>query len=132
MSTHTIATDPRTDIEAGNRRFMEAFGRGDAASVARLYTASGQLLPAHSDFIDGKTAIQRFWQGAMDMGIKEAVLETVEVESHGETAHEVGRYTLKTAGGQVADAGKYLVIWKQESGAWKLHRDIWTTSRPAA
>jgi uncharacterized protein (TIGR02246 family) len=132
MSTHTIATDPRTDIEAGNRRFMEAFERGDAASVAQLYTASGQLLPAHSDFIDGKTAIQRFWQGAMDMGIKEAVLETVEVEGHGETAHEVGRYTLKTARGQVADAGKYLVIWKQESGAWKLHRDIWTTSRPAA
>ena len=132
MSTQTIATDPRSDIDAGNRQFMEAFRRGDAASVAKLYTATGQLLPAHSDFIDGTAAIQRFWQGAMDMGIKEAVLETAEVESHGETAHEVGRYTLKTAGGQVADAGKYLVIWKQESGAWKLHRDIWTTSRPAA
>jgi uncharacterized protein (TIGR02246 family) len=131
MSTQTIATDPRSDIEAGNRRFMEAFRRGDAASVAQLYTAAGQLLPAHSDFIDGTTAIQRFWQGAMDMGITEAVLETVEVEGLGETAHEVGRYTLKTAGGQVADAGKYLVIWKQENGAWKLHRDIWTTSRPA-
>jgi ketosteroid isomerase-like protein len=43
-----------------------------------------------------------------------------------------GDHTLKTAGGQVADAGKYLVIWKQEIGAWKLHRDVWTTSRPAA
>jgi uncharacterized protein (TIGR02246 family) len=132
MSTQTTATDPRSDIEAGNRQFMEAFRRGDAAGVAKLYTAAGQLLPAHSDFVDGTAAIQRFWQGAMDMGIKEAVLETAEVEGHGETAHEVGRYTLKTAGGQVADTGKYLVIWKQESGAWKLHRDIWTTSRPAS
>jgi uncharacterized protein (TIGR02246 family) len=131
MSTQTIAIDPRSEIEAGNRRFMEAFGRGDAASVARLYTPSAQLLPAHSDFVDGTTAIQHFWQGAMDMGLKEAVLETLEVEGHGETAHEVGRYTLKTGGGQVADAGKYLVVWKQEGGAWKLHRDIWTTSRPA-
>jgi ketosteroid isomerase-like protein len=132
MSTQTIAADPRPDIEAGNRRFMEAFGRGDAAGIARLYTSSAQLLPAHSDFVDGTTAIQRFWQGAMDMGLKEAVLETLQVESYGETAHEVGRYTLKTAGGQVADAGKYLVVWKQEGGGWKLHRDIWTTSRPAA
>ena len=89
-------------------------------------------MPAHSDFIDGTTAIQRFWQGVMDMGVKEAVLETLDVEGYGETAHEVGRYILKTASGQVADAGKYLVIWKQESGAWKLHRDIWTTSQPAA
>jgi ketosteroid isomerase-like protein len=132
MSTPTTAADPRSEIEAENRRFMDAFGRGDAASVARLYTASAQLLPAHSDFVAGTTAIQRFWQGAMDMGLNEAVLETLEVESHGEAAHEVGRYTLKTGAGQVADAGKYLVVWKQEGGAWKLHRDIWTTSRPAA
>jgi ketosteroid isomerase-like protein len=132
MSTPTTAADPRSGVEAANRRFMEAFGRGDAASVAGLYTSSAQLLPAHSDFVAGTTAIQRFWQGAMDMGLKEAVLETVELEAHGETAHEVGRYTLKGAGEQVADAGKYLVIWRLEGGSWKLHRDIWTTSRPAA
>jgi uncharacterized protein (TIGR02246 family) len=131
MSTPTTAADPRSEIEAGNRRFMEAFGRSDAAAVARLYTANAQLLPAHSDFVAGTTAIQRFWQGVMDMGIKQAVLETLEVESYGKAAHEVGRYTLKTGGGQVADAGKYLVVWKTEGGAWKLHRDIWTTSRPA-
>jgi ketosteroid isomerase-like protein len=132
MSTPSVAVDPRSGIEAANRRFTEAFARGDAASVARLYTLSAQLLPANSDFVAGTTAIQRFWQGAMDMGLKEAVLETLELEAHGETAHEVGRYALKAAGGQVADAGKYLVIWKQEGGSWKLHRDIWTTSRPAA
>jgi ketosteroid isomerase-like protein len=130
--TPTIAADPRAGIEAANRQFMEAFGRGDAAGIARLYTDRAKLLPANSDFVTGTTEIQRFWQGAMDLGLKEAVLETLEVESHGQTAHEVGRYTLKAAGGQVADGGKYLVIWKQEGGAWKLHRDIWTTSRPAA
>jgi ketosteroid isomerase-like protein len=132
MSPHTIAIDPRSEIEAGNRLFMEAFGLADAAGVARLYTVSAQLLPAHSDFVEGPTAIQRFWQGAMDMGLTEAVLETLEVEGHGDTAHEIGRYTLKTGTGEVADSGKYLVVWKQEGGVWKLHRDIWTTSRPAA
>jgi uncharacterized protein (TIGR02246 family) len=132
MSPHTIAIDQRSEIEAGNRRFMEAFGRGDAAGVARLYTPHAQLLPAHSDFVIGTPAIQRFWQGAMDKGLKEAVLETLEVEGHGETAYEMGRYSLKAGTGEVADSGKYLVVWKQEDGVWKLHRDIWTTSRPAA
>jgi len=132
MSTPATAADPRSGAEAANRKFMEAFGRGDAANVARLYTSSAQLLPAHSDFVAGTTAIQRFWQGAMDMGLKEAVLETIELEALGDTAYEVGRYTLKAAGGQVADAGKYLVIWRQEGGTWRIHRDIWTTSRPAA
>jgi ketosteroid isomerase-like protein len=132
MNTPTVAADPRSELETVNRRFMDAFGRGDAAGLARLYTAGAQLLPANSDFVTGTAAIQRFWQGAMDLGLKEASLETLEVESYGETAHEVGRYTLKAAGGQVADAGKYLVIWKQEGGSWKPHRDIWTTSRAAS
>lgn len=132
MNTPSIVTDPRPAIEAANRGFMEAFGRGDSAGVARLYTTGAQLLPAGSDFVTGTSAIQRFWQGVMDMGVKEATLETLEVEGHGDTAHEVGRYTLRAAGGQVADSGKYLVIWIRERDAWKLHRDIWTTSRPAA
>jgi ketosteroid isomerase-like protein len=132
MSSQTTTADHRAGIEAANHRFMEAFGRSDAASVSQLYTSTAQLLPAHSDFLAGTTAIQRFWQGAMDMGLKEAVLETLEIEAHGDMAYEVGRYTLKAGGGQVADAGKYLVIWKHEGGSWKLHRDIWTTSRSAA
>ena len=132
MSTPSAVADISSDVEVANRRFMEAFGRGDAASIAQLYTSSAQLLPANSDVVAGTSAIQSFWQGAMDLGLGEVVLETLELENHGETAHEVGRYTLKDAGGQVADAGKYVVIWKREGGTWKLHRDIWTTSQPAA
>ena len=131
MSTPSVAADPRSDVDVANRRFMEAFGRGDAASVAQLYTSGAQLLPAHSDVVAGASAIQSFWQGAIDMGHEEVVLETLELETHEETANEVGRYTIKGAGGQVADTGKYLVIWKREGGSWKIHRDIWTTSQPA-
>jgi ketosteroid isomerase-like protein len=131
MSTQTRAADPRTAIESANRRFMDLFRRGDAAGVARLYTTGARLLPAHSDFVAGTPEIERFWQGAMEMGLKEAALETLELEGHGDTALEMGRYTLKTGDGKVADTGKYLVVWKREGGAWKLHRDIWTTSQPA-
>lgn len=124
------ATNIRAQITAGNKQFMEAFARGDAAQMANLYTLKGQLLPPTSDFVRGRDAIRAFWQGALDMGLRQAQLKTVEVESHEKTAIEVGMYTLLTAAGQVADAGKYVVIWKNERGAWKLHRDIWNTSQP--
>ncbi len=65
------------------------------------------------------------------MGIKTARLETLELESHGETAVEVGKYTLGGGEGQTLDQGKYVVVWKNDGGAWKLHRDIWTSSLPA-
>ncbi len=122
----------RQEIEAANKTFMAALGRGDAAGLAALYTADGQLLPTNSDVVAGSAAIQTFWQGAIDMGLSTATLETLEVEDCGDTAVEVGRYTLKTGDESVADSGKYIVIWKNQGGTWKLHRDIWNTSLPAA
>lgn len=81
--------------------------------MANLYTEDGMLLPTGSDFV---------------MGIRQAKLEIVEVEHHGDTAIEVGQYTLSGEGNQVMDQGKYIVIWKQQNGQWKLHRDIWNSS----
>ena len=119
------------EIKSANRNFMETFGRADAEGMGRLYTNNGQLLPSNSDFITGTEGIQTFWQAVMDMGIITAELETIELEGHGDTAIDIGRYTLGGDGGQVLDKGKYVVIWKQEGGQWKLHRDIWNTSMPA-
>ena len=116
-------------IASVNEKFVAAFSRGDAAGLASLYTENGQVLPPNSDFITGKTAIQGFWQVLLDMGLK-ATLETVELETHGDTAIEVGRYTLEGEGGQTLDEGKYLVVWKQADGQWKLHRDIFNSSLP--
>jgi uncharacterized protein (TIGR02246 family) len=121
----------RDQIAAANKAFMKAFGRGDAAGLAAFYTEDGQLLPPNFDVMGGRDAIQAFWQGAMDMGIKGAALEIGEVEAHGDTAIEVSTYTLSGEEGQVLDKGKYIVIWKQVGGQWKLHRDIFNSSRPA-
>jgi hypothetical protein len=49
-------------------------------------------------------------------GQKNATLDTVEVDSAGETAVEVGRHTLRGNGGQLANVGKYVVVWKTEAG----------------
>jgi len=127
-----MSGDVRAAIAAANRKFMETFAGRDAAGLAALYTADGQLMPSNSDFVKGTAAIEQFWNGAMGMGIRSAELETAELETHGDTAIEVGRYALAGDGDQVLDRGKYLVVWKNDGGAWKLHRDIWTSSVPPA
>jgi uncharacterized protein (TIGR02246 family) len=123
-------SDVRSQIEAGNREFMAAFAKRDAAAVAALYTDGGQLLPPNSEVVRGQEAIREFWQGAMTRGLTGATLDTVDVDASGETAVEVGRYRL-TAGDAEADHGKYIVVWKNVDGRWKLHRDIWNTSKGA-
>jgi uncharacterized protein (TIGR02246 family) len=126
--TQSISTEVRDAIAAANENFMAAFKKGDAAGLAALYTENGQVLPPNSDFVTGKEAIQAFWQALIDMGIKDLKLKTVEVEGHGDTAIEVSQYTIHGEGGQELGKGKYIVIWKQQEGQWKLHRDIYNSN----
>ena len=124
----------REAIISANQNFMGAFKRGDAAGIAALYTSDARLLPPDHQMMSGTEAIQSFWQGAMDMGIKEARLESVEVETQGNLAYEVGRFALTVqpkGGGGTTLTGKYVVVWKNEGGAWRLHVDIWNTNGSA-
>lgn len=121
----------RTAIAAANDQFMANFKNGNAAGMAALYTQDGQLLPPNSDFLTGQEAIRGFWQALMDMGIEEAKLEIAEVESLGDTAIEISKFTLLGEGGEVLNWGKYIIIWKKDQGRWKMHRDIFNTSMPA-
>lgn len=127
-----MTTDVRATIEANNKGFMQTFARGDAAGIARLYTAEGEVLPPNSETVHGTQQLEAFWKQIMTLGLEGIQLKTVEVDVQGDTAIETGRYTLTLPGGATADHGKYLVVWKNDAGTWKLHRDIWATSQPAA
>ncbi len=124
-------SDSTDAIRAANDRFMDAFNSGDTEGLASLYTDEGQILPPGSDVVTGKLGVQGFWQALLEMGIKSAKLETLELNECTDTAVEVGKYTLGGEDNQVLDQGKYIVIWRQEDGQWKLHRDIFNTSIPA-
>ena len=123
-------SDTRDAIVARDSEFMDAFARRDAAAVAALYTEGGQLLPPHGDVVTGRAGIEMFWKSAMEMGIASAGLDTVELDDLGDTAIEIGRYTLVASDGEMLEHGKYLVVWKQDGGAWRLHRDMWSSNAP--
>jgi ketosteroid isomerase-like protein len=78
----------------------------------------------------GHAALAIFWQGVFDSGIGGAVLETLELSGDENGLTEFGQFTLKTKDGSVADRGSFIVIWRQEGGQWKLHRDMFTSSGP--
>ena len=122
----------RSEIAAANEAFMDAFARGDAAKLASLYTADGKVLPPNGDTVTGHAALEPFWQGLMDAGVKRVRLEIDEAEAFGDTAFEMSRATLFGEDGQVLDRMKYMVVWKREGGQWKLHRDIFNSSLPPA
>ncbi len=122
----------RDAIVAADQQWELAFGRGDVAAVAQMYTENAQVLPPQSEPIAGRQAIQSFWQEAMDSGLKAARFEIMEVRDLGDAAYEVGQYTVMGAAGQVLDQGKYIEIWQRESDQWKIKWDLWNSSLPAS
>jgi uncharacterized protein (TIGR02246 family) len=116
-------------IKAAVAKFEDAFNRGDGAAVGALYTEDAAILPPDAARVDGKEAIGKFWQSAIDAGLKDLDLQTVEVLDGTDLAVEVGKVSLTTTGSvgkEVPVAGKYVVVWQRgDDGTWRLHRDIW-------
>ena len=127
----TLAPSISAEIRHANDEFEAAFERSDAAAIASLYTPNGLLLPTGMNAIQGSAGIEAFWQGAMEMGIKRVKLDSQDVEELTDTAIELGHYTLFGPNDQLLDQGKYLVVWKEQQGQWKLYQDIWNSSMPA-
>ena len=120
----TIA-GPKIQIKKVEEEFMAYFKAQDAEGVASLYTDNGQLLPPDFNIMQGKEAIQAFWQGGMDSGIASVDLVMQELDVQRRTAIEVGQATLYDPDGGVIAVCKFIVIWKKIGWTWKLHKDIW-------
>jgi len=112
------------EIQAANKQMNRALAGADASAVAGLYTEDARLLPAAGPRFDGRTAIEGFFKQASDSGFTDLKLQTQEVLEAGDLAIEVGAWT---GGG---DVGKYVVVWKRESGDLKLHIDIFNSDKP--
>lgn len=119
-------------IEQGNAALMQAVREGRAQAAAECYTNDAQLLAPNLEALTGREAIAGFFQGSIDMGVRALELNTLEVDDLGDTAIESGEYRLLGEDDQVMDVGKYIVIWKDQDGAWRLHRDMINTSMPTS
>jgi ketosteroid isomerase-like protein len=132
VSVGHAADDVTAAIEKANKAFMAAVQRGDTTALSNMYTANAKALPPNSGAVSGRTDIGALWGSAFASGVGGLELKSTEVERHGDTAIEVGTVQILAKGGASIGRGKYIVIWKRENGAWKLHRDIWNMdSAPA-
>ncbi|MDQ3682200.1 MAG: DUF4440 domain-containing protein [Bacteroidota bacterium] len=121
----------KTAIEAENAKFMDAFKKGDSAGAAANYSDDAQMMPPNSEPVM-KSGIAPAWGSFMAMGVKEVKLTVDDIAGNADIISETGRYEILAAENKMLDKGKYVVVWKPVNGVWKMYRDIWNTSMPAA
>lgn len=115
-----------------NRDFAKALIAGDAAAAAIVYDENASLLPPNEPIVTGRANIQKYWQGAIDAGIIDAKVQTIDAKSDGDLGYEIGTFELTFAGENgenVVDKGKYTEILKRNAeGKWVSIYGMWSNN----
>jgi ketosteroid isomerase-like protein len=120
------------EFSQANREFVRAINQKAVEGLGSVYAIDAKLLPPNSEMLEGLENIRQFWRGAIDAGVHDIAIDTLDLILKGDTAYEVGKYSLKikTDKGELTeDDGKFVVIWKlQQDNCWKWQVDIWNSN----
>ncbi len=100
-----------------------AINAGDGAGTAKYYADDASIHPPGAGRIDGKDAIQGYWQAAIDAGLSDVSIVASSVDINGDSSISVG--TLSGKMGDAALTGKYIVTGRKTDEGWKMVHDIW-------
>lgn len=121
-------------ITASNKVFGASWASADSTAFAGCYTSDACINPPNLPRMCGTAGITAFFNGGVQMGIKNIILNTEEVFGGKDAVVETGTYEMLVADNVSVDKGKFMVMWKEENGKWKMHRDVWNSDAalPAA
>lgn len=113
-----------------NQNFMKSFKSKDSVAVSNCYTTDAKLLADHSGTVNGRNKIVHYISAEMENGVTDVDLHTTKIWGDSTILAEEGTYETSNKDGGHLDKGKYIVLWKQEAGNWKMYRDIRTSDLP--
>lgn len=112
----------RKEIDNNVKQFSEDFKNADTLALSAHYASDGTFGSIKKD--DLASAWGSIIRNAVKRGTPEVRFTTNSLFSDGEYLVEIGLYEYLDKDKQVKSEGKYLVVWKQEDGKWKMYRDI--------
>ena len=130
-STHNKAAEHEQAIRKTNVRWLALIRDHNAAAVSKLYASDGAMMAPGAPIAQGHPALEKAWGGLMQMpgfGLTFKA-DKIAVASGGDMALDQGTYLLSLTGpnGPTKDIGKYVVVWRNIDGQWKVAADIFNT-----
>ena len=122
------AEDLRSTVEAGNTEWNQAFNKGDAGALAKLYTSDAKLLPPADKIVSGDKEILAFWRSLIEADVTDHKIETVQIEEAGNTAVVAGKWQAmgKDAQGKAAIfKGSVMKVLERQGDTWKTSLHTW-------
>lgn len=117
-------------IDSVNTKISGDYRKGDSVALAAYYWPDAELLLDNSEPLKGKDLVP-VWGGMIRSGIREFTFTTTDIRGGAGYIIETGAYEMKDGLDKLVDRGKYVVVWENRNGEWRLIRDIGNTSLPA-
>jgi len=105
-----------------------AFNAKDVEKILTLYTENSVFMPPNKPLLRGRPSLKGFYDGLMNGGSRDLKLTPADVVGHGPLAYESGSYSMMN--GNVHDRGKYLFVFRNMNGAWKIEYTSWSSDLP--
>ena len=126
-------TVPAFDLEATraviaqqNQEFTQAHIAGDVAAIDAMFTADARSYPPGAPAAVGLPAIHNLTVEFLKAGITEFREESTALYGNGDLVIDEGTYFMAYGQG-LTERGKYLNVWRQVNGTWKLQANMWNT-----
>jgi uncharacterized protein (TIGR02246 family) len=120
-------TDPLLTKMAAE--WAATYNAKDAPKLAGFYAENAVYMPPNQPMAKGRAAIEGHFKQEFQQGFTNLKLTPVESAISGSQAYEAGTATITAPGGHTEN-GKYLVVFEQVGGAWKIIYDINNTDQP--
>jgi ketosteroid isomerase-like protein len=115
-------------IRAVTSALETSFNAKDVEKILTLYTENSVFMPPNKPLLRGRASLKGFYDGLMNAGSKDLKLTPADVAGHGPLAYESGSYSMMN--GTVPDRGKYLFIFRNMNGNWKIEYTSWSSDLP--
>lgn len=125
-----VSEDDAAAIRQADADFVVHSVAGDWDALAALYTEDAVVMPPNQELVIGRAAIRNLFSA---LTISDFSLEAIEIDGRGDLAFSRGDYSWTVSVGEgepVADHGKWLAIWREQTnGTWLLSQDIWNSDQ---
>ena len=119
-------------IATGNDSFANAMIRHDSAAIVNHFTSDGKIWAPNMKPVEGRDAVAAFTSQVIKWGVGAFRDSTIAVYGNQDHVVEEGKYFIGDGKGNTMDIGKYVCVWHNENGAWKIYLDIWNSDNPPA
>lgn len=134
----TRAEQSHFDLEAArrliaeqNERFTKAHVTGDIAVIDSMFAPDATSYPPGAAAVAGLPAMHAFTVEYVKAGITAFREETTDFYGNAEYVIDAGTYVVTYGPAHVTERGKYLNVWTQVDGHWKIKSNIWNADAPA-